>query len=60
MLELIFARVCGAGSSAHPLLTGGGGGIGAAPARFRHCPAIPQVCRRWRDVYTQVFWRIGF
>lgn len=26
----------------------------ATPGGYRHCPAMPLVCRRWRDVYTQV------
>lgn len=24
------------------------------PRGYRHCPGLPVVCRRWRDVYEQV------
>lgn len=26
----------------------------ATPAGYRHCVALPLVCRRWNGVYTQV------
>jgi hypothetical protein len=54
LLEQIFARVCGLSGDTRNSFGGGSCGSGGAPpAAYRHSRAVPQVCRRWRQVFEE-------